>query len=128
MLAGYYFHLEPGSSFVGGGMYTPMPEELRKARQEIDYNFDAFKKIIASKKFRSVYGDLDRSAEYSLSRIPKGYEPDNAAADYLKLKSFIAFMPLTDEDLLSKNLVKKAADAFATLQPLIEFLNEAVEN
>lgn len=127
MLAGYYFHLEPGAAFVGGGMYTPMPEELRKARQEIDYNYDQFKKIIGSKKFKSTYGDLDRSEEYSLSRVPKGYEPDNPAADYLKLKSFIAFVPLTDADLTSKALTKKAVDAFVTLQPLLMFLNEAVE-
>src|SRR5687767_655728 len=34
MLAGYYFHLEPGQTFVGGGVYQPMPEELKKLRQE----------------------------------------------------------------------------------------------
>src|SRR4026207_2423805 len=51
--AGYYFHLEPGGSFTGGGLYGPAPEELKKTRQEIDYNFTDFKKIIHSKKFRS---------------------------------------------------------------------------
>lgn len=127
MLAGYYFHFEPGASFVGGGMYMPMPEDLKKIRQEIDYNFDAFKKIIASKKFKSIYKDLDKSADYSLSRIPKGYEPDNPAADYLKLKSFIAFVPIRDEELQSKTLSKKSIDAFIALHPLIEFLNTAVD-
>ena len=71
-----------------------MPDELKKVRQEIDYNFADFKKIIGSKKFKSVYGDLDRSAEFLLSRVPKGYEPDNPAAEYLKLKSFVAMILL----------------------------------
>ena len=124
--AGYYFHLEPGQCFVGGGIYQPMPEELRKVRQEIDYNFKDFKKIISSKNFKSLYGDLDKSAEYSLSRVPKGYEPDNPAAEYLKLKSYIAFVPLKDEELTSKTLVKKSATAFQTLQPLIDFINESL--
>ena len=121
--AGYYFHLEPGEAFVGGGIYQPMPEELRKVRQEIDYNFKEFKKIIGSKKFKAVYGDLDKSDEYLLSRVPKGYDADNPAADYLRLRSFIAFERLTDSDLTSKTLVKKAADAFQTLQPFIDFVN-----
>jgi len=121
--AGYYFHLEPGEAFVGGGIYQPMPEELRKVRQEIDYNFKEFKNIIGSKKFKSVYGDLDKSNEFLLSRVPKGYEADNPAADYLRLKSYIAFEHITDSDLTSKTLVTKAADAFQTLQPFIDFVN-----
>ncbi len=124
--AGYYFHLEPGQCFAGGGLYMPGPEELKKLRQEIDYNFAGFKKIIGSKKFRSVYGDLDKSAEFLLSRVPKGYEPGNPAADYLKLKSFIAMVKLNDTDLTSKNLVKKTVSAFEALQPLIEFINESL--
>lgn len=125
--AGYYFHLQPGESFVGGGLYVPMPEELRKVRQEIDYNLADFKKIINAKKFRDIYGDFDRSKEFVLSRVPKGYEPDNPAADYLKFKSYITFYRVSDSDLTSKDLLKKTLNGFAALQPLLEFLNQSVE-
>ena len=124
--SGYYFHLQPGESFVGGGLYMPMPEELKKVRQEIDYNFDLFKKITGSKKFKSFYKDLDKSDEFQLTRIPKGYEADNPAAEYLRLKSFIAFVHISDAELTSKNLIKKTLLAFETLQPLNDFINEAV--
>lgn len=124
--AGYYFHLEPGGSFTGGGIYMPMPEELKKVRQEIDYNFSGLKKIINTKKFKSVYGNLDRSAEYLLSRVPKGYEPDNPAADYLKLKSYICTITIPDSMLSSNTLLKKTTDAFEALQPLIEFINTSL--
>lgn len=124
--AGYYFHLEPGNCFVGGGIYMPMPEELKKLRQEIDYNFSDFKKILNAKKFKSVYGDLDKSAEFLLSRVPKGYQPDNLAAEYLRLKSYIAMIKVNDADLTSKGLVKKTVGAFEALLPLIEFINEAI--
>ena len=50
ILGGYYFHCQPGQSFVGGGLWMPMPAELSKVRQEIDYNLDAFKKNNWSKK------------------------------------------------------------------------------
>ena len=125
--AGYYFHLEPGQLFVGGGVYQPFPPELNKVRQEVDYCFDEFKKIIGSKKFKSVYGDLDKSKEFMLSRVPKGYEADNPAAEYLKLKSYIAMASLSDKDATSKVLLKKTTEAFDTLYPLVNFLNRALE-
>jgi uncharacterized protein (TIGR02453 family) len=124
--AGYYFHLEPGGCFVGGGIYQPMLEELRKVRQEIDYNFKDFKKIIGARRFKSLYGDLDKSKEFQLSRVPKGYEPDNPAAEYLRLKSFIAFVKLDDTELTSKSLVKKTTEAFNVLSPFIHFINHAI--
>jgi uncharacterized protein (TIGR02453 family) len=124
--AGFYFHLEPGSCFAGGGLYVPMPEELKKVRQEIDYNYADFKKLLNSKKFKTIYGDLDKSAEYILSRVPKGYEADNPAAEYLRLKSYIAMVPLTDASLTSKDLAKKTVAAFEALQPVIAFINEAI--
>jgi uncharacterized protein (TIGR02453 family) len=127
MQAGYYFHCEPGQGFAGGGLYVPMPEDLRKVRQEIDYNLADFKKIINARSFKSIYGDLDRSAEFLLSRVPKGYEADNPAAEYLKFKSLIAMYPVKDTDLTSKDLVKKTVAGFVALQPLITFLNHAVE-
>lgn len=127
LLAGYYFHLEPGRCFAGGGIWMPMPDDLKKVRQEVDYNFADFKKIIGSKKFKAMYGDLSTDAEYKLSRVPKGYEADNPAAEYLKLKSFVAMVSLKDSDLTSKDLVKKTVAAFEALQPLIFFINNSIE-
>src|SRR5215210_2309026 len=34
--AGYYFHLEPGQSFAGGGLWMPGAPAVKKVRQEID--------------------------------------------------------------------------------------------
>lgn len=124
-LAGYYFHLEPGQCFIGGGLWMPMAPELKKVRQEIDYCYDEFHKIVTNKKFAAQFGSLDQSEK--LSRPPKGYEEDNAAIEYLKLKSFIASCPVNDADLTNKDLVKKVVAAFDTMQPLIHFLNRALE-
>lgn len=125
--AGYYFHLQPGHSFTGGGIWMPGPEDLRKVRQEIDYNFSDFKKILAAKKFKSVYGDLSDDAEYKLVRLPKGYEADNPAGEYLKLKSFVTMINIKDADITSKDLLKKTVTAFEALQPLVEFINESLK-
>jgi uncharacterized protein (TIGR02453 family) len=124
---GYYFHLEPGGSFVAGGMWMPMSPELKKIRQEIDYNWDEFSKIVNHKKFKSVFGNLDRSSEYVLSRPPKGYEEDNPAIEILKLKSFIVRAKIPDSDLTSKNLLKKVVTNLELIKPLVDFLNRSVE-
>ena len=126
IFGGYYFHCEPGQCFVGGGLWMPMPAELNKVRQEIDYNFADFKKIVASKKFKSVFKDLSRDKEYVLSRVPKGYEATNPAAEYLKLKSFVASTSFADADLTSKQLLKKTVMVFETIRPLIDFVNSSI--
>lgn len=127
MTAGYYFHFEPGNSFVGGGMWQPMPQELNKVRQEIDYNLADFKKSISSKKFKEIYGGLSTEEGHVLSRVPKGYEADNPAAAYLKHKSFVAMAAISDKDLTNKSLITTANKAFEALKPLVDFLNEGID-
>ena len=122
-LAGYYFHLEPGESFIGGGIWMPQPKDLAQVRQEIDYNFKEFKKITGSVSFKKEYGDLYAGEDAKLQRVPKGYEIDNPAAEYLKLKSMLAMKPIPDSELIATNLVKKSLQAFQALQPLIHFIN-----
>ena len=126
MMAGYYLHIEPGASFIGGGLYMPMPEQLGKVRQEIDYNLEDFEKIISSKPFVKHYGGLNEGDD-KLTRVPKGYEADNPAAEYLKHKSFIVMKPITDKEVLDKKLMPETIKAFQALKPLVNFLNRAME-
>jgi uncharacterized protein (TIGR02453 family) len=124
--AGYYLHVEPGKSLAGGGIWMPGGEQLKKIRQEIDYNWEEFAGIINEKKFKNIYGELEQG-EYKLSREPKGYEKDNPAIEYLKLKSVIATRPLSDAELVSKDLLLTVVDAFTALMPLVKFINRSLE-
>jgi uncharacterized protein (DUF2461 family) len=69
---------------------------------------------------------VSHDSEYKLTRVPKGYEADNPAAEYLKLKSFVAMISLKDSDLTSKTLLKKTVTAFETLKPLLDFMDRAM--
>jgi len=127
VFSGYYIHVEPGGkSFVGGGLWMPMPEEMKKVRQEIDYNVAEFRSIVESKKFKSIYGGLDTSDEFSLKKIPQGFEADNPAAQYLKLKSWVATKNLSDAEMTATTLTKQVISALETLQPFIGFINRAI--
>ena len=128
-LAGYYFHCEPGGkSFIGGGLYGGEPDQIKKVRQEIDYNWEEFKGILENKSFKKLFGDLSKEEGMSLIREPKGYEKDNPAIDYIKLKNFIVAVPVTDEELTDKKLIKKIITCFTAMQPLLQFLNRAMED
>lgn len=127
MTAGYYFHLEPGESFTGGGLYMAMPDQLKNIRQEIDYSWKEFHKIISTKQFKTVYGDLYMGDDMKLVRPPKGYEADNPAIEYIKLKSWIGFHKLSNSDLTSNTLLKKTVTSFEVLKPLLDFLNQGLE-
>lgn len=125
--AGYYLHIEPGNrSFAGGGIWMPDAPVVKKIRQEIDYNWDEFKGIVRHKDFKKVFSDLDVS-EYKLSREPKGYEKDNPAIEYLKLKSWVAVKKITDEELVASNMNRQVIHIFSALMPLVKFINRAME-
>jgi uncharacterized protein (TIGR02453 family) len=127
IFAGYYFHLAPGNSFIGGGLWHPEPANLKKVRQEIDYNWDEFQSILKNKNFKKTFGDLYKGDDLSLKRMPKGYAEDHPAMSYLKLQSLIAEQKIADEDLTKASLHKKALGAFQQLQPLLNFINRSLE-
>lgn len=129
LLAGYYIHIEPGGkSFVGGGLYMPDPATLHQVRQEIDYNWEEFSRLLRAPGFKKSYGSLEKGEGMVLSREPKGYEKDNPAIEFLKMKSFVATLPLTDQQLVEKNLLRELLQALNHLQPLLQFLNRAIEH
>lgn len=125
--AGYYFHCEPGKSFAGGGLWMPDAASLKKVRQEIDYCYKEFKSIITAEEFRSIYRDIYKGTDVSLSTNPKGYDKENSAIEYLKLKCFIAETSIPDEELTKATLHQKTITAFEALLPLLDFINRAVE-
>lgn len=124
---GFYFHVEPGGfTYCGGGIWRPEAPELKKVRQEIDYNPDEFKSIVEAKSFKKLLGELD--TEDKLSRAPQGYEDDNPSIEYLKLRSFITGAAFDDSILTSRNFVKKVIQVFTEIKPLNEFLARALED
>jgi len=121
---GYYVHLEPGKSFVAGGFYMPDKDKLAKIRQEIDYNGQAFLKILNNKKFKNLFASLDDFDK--LKTMPRGYAIDHPNIDLLKNKSFVVSHYFTDKEVLDKNFVKSVAAAAKEIKTLNDFLKQAV--
>jgi uncharacterized protein (TIGR02453 family) len=120
---GYYLHLEPGKCFAGGGSWMPQGPLLKAIRQEIDYNFDEFKKILAAKDFKKYYKEVEGE---QLKTLPQGYTADNPAIAYLKLKSFTVGTPMADKELASKGGVSKCVTVFTAMKPFVDMLDRCV--
>jgi uncharacterized protein (TIGR02453 family) len=124
--AGYYLHVESGGSMAGGGLWMPPAPELNKVRQEIDYNFAEWTKILGDRNFKKNFaGGLDK--QEILSRPPKGYEDENPAIEFLKLKSFVVTRSFTDAEVRSKTFLKEVQKTFTSMTGFVHFLNRSLE-
>lgn len=116
----YYLHIQDGESFLGGGMYSPTPEQLAKLRQEIDYNAQELKDIIYNPKFVEVFGEAEGE---SVKSAPKGYAKDHPEIELLRKKQLFFWHKFTNEEVCSENFVKQVSDVCFTLKPFLDFLN-----
>jgi len=122
--AGYYMHIEPGRSMAGGGLWMPLAPELNKVRQEIDYSLSEWNSIVTARAFKKNFREgLEK--EDQLSRPPKGYDEENPAIEYLKLKSFIVTRSFTDAEVQSKSFAKELVKTFESMKDFVYFLNRA---
>lgn len=119
----YYLHIQPGNCFFGAGFWQPEAPVLKMIREEIDYNTSEFLEIVNDQKFSSIY---KLSQGDKLKTTPKGYDADNPAIDFLRLKSFIAIYPLKESEFFKHSIVDKLINAFVTIQPFILFLRKSV--
>lgn len=119
-IAGYYLHIEPGKSFLAGGIYQPDSAILKELRQEISSNGKEFLKILENQDFRNNFRGL--STEQKLQRVPSGFDKEDSMAEYLKLKQFVVLHPISDELLLMENASQKIAKIFETIKPLNDFI------
>ena len=123
----YYLHIEADNCFVGGGVYNPQPDQLKKIRKEIDYAFDEWTAIINDKTFKKTFpSGINNSGV--LSRTPKEFDESNKASEFLRMKGFYTKEKLTDKEIVSIDTFDKINSYFKTTKPLVDFLNRAIEN
>jgi uncharacterized protein (TIGR02453 family) len=122
--AGYYFHLEPGGTFIGGGIYYPEAEILKRVREEIYGNPEEFREIIKENTFYDYFGEM---YDHRLKTVPKGYPKDFEHIDLLRYKSYIVSKAYKDKLASGDGLLEETIKAFRLMYPLIRFINFALE-
>ena len=120
--AGFYFHLEPGRSMVGGGLWMPPRPQLNKLRDAIAEDPAGFDRM--AKGLTKRFDGLDDGA--MLKRMPRGFAEDHPAAGWLRYQSFTSGRMLEDADVTNPKLPALLAREFQGLLPLVRWLNNAL--
>jgi uncharacterized protein (TIGR02453 family) len=119
---GYYFHIEPGNkSYVAGGFWGPNAADMKRIREDIDVNYDEWRKVLSAKPFVKTFGALEGE---QLTTAPKGYEKDHPAIDLLRYKQYVIRYRFSDEEILAPGFVTKANDTFKAMRPFLNHMSE----
>lgn len=120
----FYFHIATDGCFAAAGFYQPEPPQLANIRAAMARDPKAWKRVLA----KLGKAGLAPSDEYTLTRLPRGYEntEDEELAAGLKLKSIVCVRPIPEARIAKPavidDLVAFARDAL----PLLEWGWKAV--
>lgn len=120
---GYYFHIEPGNSFIAGGFWAPNTEDIKRIREDISSDPDTLRKIIESKTFKATFGSLQGE---QLKTTPKGFDAADSAIDLLRYKQFLLVRRFTDDEVLSPSFLKEADQTFKNMRPFFDYMSEVL--
>ncbi|MBI1251972.1 MAG: TIGR02453 family protein [Alphaproteobacteria bacterium] len=121
---GYYLHLEPGRVMFGGGMWMPEPAALLQIRQAIANKPADWKKARDAASIKRAFGAI--SDEDKLTKAPRGFDPEHALIEDIKLKSFFVMQESNEADAGDAAFAKTVAKAYADAAPVMGFLCRAV--
>lgn len=117
---GYFIHIQPDNrSFFGSGAWCPDGETLLNVRSYISENFDRFTDALKQSGY-SVNGTR-------LKNVPRGFDPEDPAAEYLKFKEWLVDRPFPDEELRDfDSFIDTVAETAARIEPVRRFFNDAL--
>ncbi len=118
---GYYLRIRPGESFLAGGFWAPNKEDLFRIRKEFEFDDTEIRKIVAEKKFISVFGNALVGEE--LKTAPRGFDKEHPSLDLIRKKGFIAVRKFTDKEVLSPNFLEVVGNNFLALRPFFDYMS-----
>ena len=119
--AGYYFGFSPTGLGIGCGAWAPPKEALASLRSHIAANHQQLKAALDA--LPAGYGELDGE---KLKRVPKPFDPDHPAGEWLKHKGYHLRIEFDPEEALRDDLVDLVLTHFGHLQPIVNFLDEGM--
>src|SRR5690606_25898167 len=121
---GYYVHLEPDNSFVGGGFWAPNNEDLFRIRKEFEMDTTEIQKITSDKTFVNYFGEL--RGEDGVKTAPKGFDKNHPAIDLIKKKQYVVMRKFSDKEVFSADFQKEIIATFLAMRPLFDYMSEVL--
>ena len=120
----FYVHLQPGASFVGAGLWQPETAVQYRIRQFIFDNPASWQAAAHDPAVRKRY---ELAREDALRRPPRGFPPDFAHIEDLKLRSWVLSRPLADEVVTGPELRLQLEANLRALAPFVDYLCAALD-
>jgi uncharacterized protein (TIGR02453 family) len=120
---GLYVHIQPGTMFLGAGMWRPEPEALQGLRAAIAASPSKWRKVVDDPALLRHW----RQAGAALKRPPRGFDANHPLIEDLKRTDFILDAPVKLAEAKSARLVAVVADAFALTAPYLKFQCSALK-
>jgi len=120
---GYYFHIEPGNSFVAGGFWNPSPPDMKRIRDEIAFDDRPLRKILKNKTFIAAFEELRGE---QLKTAPKGFDSNHTAIDLLRYKQYLLVRRFPDKEVLNASFVKEVSRTFKHMRPFFDYMSETL--
>ena len=118
---GYYYHIQPGNSFLAGGFWGPNKDDLLHIRKQIAAEPDHLREIINNTNFKTTFGEL---LGEQLKTAPKGFEKDDPAIELLSYKQYIIRHSFSDKEVFTKDFHLKMAATFQQMRPFFDYMSE----
>lgn len=120
---GYYYHIEPGGSFVAGGFWAPNKEDLKRIRDEFAADAEPIRAITADPVFVETFGQLKGD---SVKTAPKGFSKEHPNIDLIRMKQFIVTREFSDEEVLQDNYAEKVVETFQAMRPYFDYMSDVL--
>lgn len=120
---GYYYHIEPDGSFLGGGFWGPNPDDLKRIRQEIAADATPMRQLITDPVFQETFGTLKGE---QVKTAPKGYSKDHPNIDLLRYKQFLLSRSFTDQEVTSADFLDQVVETFRRMRPFFDYMSEVL--
>jgi uncharacterized protein (TIGR02453 family) len=121
---GYHIFISPTDSFVAAGWYGPDSSLVPKIRTLISQQHKEFQSIVTSKSLRNGFPEGLTDIGDSLKRPPRGFDAEDPALEYLKLKHWVLSTRSLDFEE-SQTLVKDILKILESGYELNAFLRKA---
>lgn len=118
---GYYFHLEPGNSYVAGGFFGPSSDDLQLIRETIAQNAKPLRAILDDSDFKKTFGTLQGDA---VKTSPRGFSIDHPDIDLIRHKQFYVKHSFSDKQVLHDDFRFEVVKTYLTLRPYFNYMSE----
>lgn len=120
---GYYYHIEPGNTFVGGGFWGPNKDDLKRIRDAFSEDHEEIRRILNDKTFIETFGELKGDG---VKTAPKGFDKEHPAIDLIRKKQFIISKSFTDKEVHSDDFMDEVVQTFKNMRPFLDFMSEVL--